>query len=431
MPRIVIHAGPGKTGSSAIQLWLTEHREELRAEGIYYPAHETDANGVSSGNLRRVLDRHVPGDVHVSPELVAELLAEFEETGCHTLLLSSEFFFPVLPELDQEFPNAEFIAYLRDPLEMFESNYNQGVKRHGCRVRLQVPERMPLGHIAALRRFRQARPDLRVDVRPYLDEAFVGGSLLADFLSAIGSRLEPGEERRVNPSYSPVALEFMRIANSFPLGPLRHQLDVLLQRVAPAKEPYSLIPEEKYQSLREQVSDDLARLTKELRLFRVDELPGLLLQRSQPRFVRQEASKEELASLVDDMTADSQDVVSKLRRLIEANPHVETTSSVFFEALQLTPHELISESELFARDAVRNLAERIHQNDKWQTADIAREIALFIEKHGDISLASSAMAAALELRPRGEVIRRKHEQLLRRKKKQLRASSGASNNRSS
>ena len=55
---------------------------------------------------------------------------ELDASGCHTLLLSSEFFFPAIADIQKAFPEAEFVVYVRNPIELLESNYNQSVKRH-------------------------------------------------------------------------------------------------------------------------------------------------------------------------------------------------------------------------------------------------------------------------------------------------------------
>ena len=141
MSRIVVHTGPGKTGSSALQLWLSENTEKLREQGVYYPTHKTDANGVSSGNRHKVLEQTESGRLTPSPRLIEKLLGDFERSGTQTLLLSSEFFFPAIAELDCLLPGAEFLAYLRDPLESFESDYNQRVKRHGMQSPLGSPRK--------------------------------------------------------------------------------------------------------------------------------------------------------------------------------------------------------------------------------------------------------------------------------------------------
>ena len=109
-------------------------------------------------------------------KLIEKLLADFESSGTQTLLLSSEFFFPAIEQLDHLLPGAEFLAYLRDPLESFESDYNQRVKRHGMQSPLGQPPKIPLGIIGHLRRLKQERPQLKIRLRPYAQPLFVGGA---------------------------------------------------------------------------------------------------------------------------------------------------------------------------------------------------------------------------------------------------------------
>ena len=70
--KIIIHVGPSKTGTSAIQNWLSSHQKNLLELGIYYPPHRVDINGISSGNLLQVFDRD--GDESIKLSELRELL---------------------------------------------------------------------------------------------------------------------------------------------------------------------------------------------------------------------------------------------------------------------------------------------------------------------------------------------------------------------
>ncbi len=59
MINIIIHIGPPKTGTSAIQKWLKDHTDDLKQCGVYYPEHLEDSNGVSSGNLLSIFERTI------------------------------------------------------------------------------------------------------------------------------------------------------------------------------------------------------------------------------------------------------------------------------------------------------------------------------------------------------------------------------------
>jgi arsenate reductase-like glutaredoxin family protein len=137
--RVVVHTGPGKTGSSAIQAWLLKNSHFLEARGVYYPKHDILKNQISSGHLQEILNKNEKGEWKVEPKKIARLLNTFHQSDCHTLLLSSEYFFHKIVEIQKYIPNAEFIAYIRNPVELIESNY-KGVKRHTKINRFYPPQ---------------------------------------------------------------------------------------------------------------------------------------------------------------------------------------------------------------------------------------------------------------------------------------------------
>ncbi|MEP4301758.1 MAG: hypothetical protein ABJ340_19085, partial [Paraglaciecola sp.] len=128
--RILIHVGPPKSGTSAIQLALLQHRDTLSQMGINYPTHGLGANGISSGNLEAILSLDCNNKWQVCEDKISSLIAEFNNSTQHTLLLSSEYFFYLAKEIAVLIPQAKFIAYVRCPIDTYESSYNQSIKRH-------------------------------------------------------------------------------------------------------------------------------------------------------------------------------------------------------------------------------------------------------------------------------------------------------------
>ena len=59
MKKLYLHVGCGKTGSSALQVWLSQIAGELEKTGILYPLHGAtplDDYTISSGNGERLVE---------------------------------------------------------------------------------------------------------------------------------------------------------------------------------------------------------------------------------------------------------------------------------------------------------------------------------------------------------------------------------------
>lgn len=83
-----IHVGPPKTGTSAIQKWCLDNKTLLLGYGIYYPEHDVDPNGVSSGNLLSLFERTEDGELVYSKKSIKSYLKTLR------LLVWIQFFFP-------------------------------------------------------------------------------------------------------------------------------------------------------------------------------------------------------------------------------------------------------------------------------------------------------------------------------------------------
>lgn len=240
--KLKIHLGPPKTGTSAIQSWLHENREPLNAEGIYYPKHNTDDNGVSSGNFERfvTIER---GDKlpYFSDEKASNLIEEFNASQCNTLLLSSEHFFYYLIWLFSRFQTAEFIFYIRHPIALAESGFHQEVKRHGRVKPFSLPQNVSFQNLNIVKSL-ASEFDCKVTYRYYDKKQFVSGNLISDFLHTIGSHITaPKIAKKLNTQYSPGAIKLMLECNSFASTSLLRELDLFLQRYSEGIGAFSFI----------------------------------------------------------------------------------------------------------------------------------------------------------------------------------------------
>ena len=92
-PRVLIHAGTHKTGTTSLQALFTQHRKTLRERGILYPLTGVLPNGTgidSQTNIAWELMGHDSFDPAVG--VLDELIAEVASSGCEKVLLSSEEF---------------------------------------------------------------------------------------------------------------------------------------------------------------------------------------------------------------------------------------------------------------------------------------------------------------------------------------------------
>lgn len=143
-PTLLLHFGPGKTGSSAIQAWLASIATDLLRHGILYPPpiREIAQFNGNGQDLAAILHRpHGAAGDDISRAL-EELLAHYArlatDSNCRTILLSSEFL-PAAPRENLELLrrhvdihfNACAIGFVRDPYWWLWSAWGQSVKRGG------------------------------------------------------------------------------------------------------------------------------------------------------------------------------------------------------------------------------------------------------------------------------------------------------------
>lgn len=249
MNKVFIHIGPPKSGTSAIQKWLSDNRDYLNSKGVFYPEHELDENGVSSGNLLSMFSQDGE-DFILDDAKVSSLLEEFESSKNDVLILSSEFFFKRMEQLAQAIPEAMFIGYLRFPLEVAESSYNQGVKRHGQVHAFGLPATPRAYQLEILDRLIKKIGRERFILRPYSKQCFKNGNLVEDFLSKVGIEPINLDSPLVNTSYTLEGLEFKRWFNQLNLDSLQYDMDLYLQRASEGTSVYSFIPPAIYEKFK-------------------------------------------------------------------------------------------------------------------------------------------------------------------------------------
>ncbi|MEW9799427.1 hypothetical protein [Alteromonas sp. CYL-A6] len=310
---VYIHVGPPKTGTSAIQNWLQANNQVLLEHGIYYPAHAMDENGVSSGNLLALFDRDDDKNLTFNVSKATSVLKDAQARGASALLLSSEFFFKRLTPVLDFFPGARVIAYLRDPLEVIESGYNQGVKRHYQTKKLKVAKapRTPTLDLLA-EQVRQFGADSFI-LRPYDFSLFHGGDLVSDFLSVFSlAKLHESQSPIINSSYVFEAMEFKRWFNHIQHQPLHRALDRFLQGYTAGTAKYSLLSAKKRTALRAFFNKRLKTFVDEFAVPEGEQFIEALNSKAPKPYKKQEIRESEFEALLLEFLDASESVVVHL-----------------------------------------------------------------------------------------------------------------------
>lgn len=301
--RIIFHFGPPKTGTSAIQKWLSSNTKWLVSQGVHYPQHSLDQNGVSSGNLRSVFSGD-KGEFEFSPNLYQREIEKAQQNNCHTLLFSSEFFFRNIELISQNVPAAEFVGYIRFGLETLQSSYNQAVKRHG-RTALFAPASHTQCTLTTLSSKIDVVGEGRFILRPYHKSLFVKGSLVPDFLEAIGVDASEVDTSvgRVNPSYSIEAIEVKRWFNQLPSASLQTRLDLALQGYG-SGEAFSLLNDKEFETAKKRYMVQLNSFIDKHKIHRGKEFLTFCKTLANHPYKAQELSNAQFETVLKTIVAD-------------------------------------------------------------------------------------------------------------------------------
>jgi hypothetical protein len=139
MNGVIVHVGPAKTGTTAIQAMLARNRSVLAEAGFWYPtAPGENADEGHPALAWELLERCGENPVRLTQSALTfdMALEQARQAGAHTLLLSAEDFShprvdgAVLAELRRIFPTAHItIVYgVRDPCRLIPSLWQQAVK---------------------------------------------------------------------------------------------------------------------------------------------------------------------------------------------------------------------------------------------------------------------------------------------------------------
>ncbi|MGH1369855.1 MAG: glycosyltransferase [Maritimibacter sp.] len=233
-PRIIVHIGATKTGSTFLQHMLEKNRPALLREGVWFPEiglfwqpNRPHKQAGHSDFTRAAVKR----DQAVKNHILSGL--ELMEGRVHTIVLSSEAFFlqenpPRLADLFKGFP-MEMVAYIRRQDEWANSQYCEFVAG-GAVGRVDVPISEWLASPETQKKLNYRRPleswgakigTENVHVRVFEKEKFEGGDLLSDFAHTTGLPMlvdmpRPSQQEQNEARLSAGHVELIRLFNTRP-----------------------------------------------------------------------------------------------------------------------------------------------------------------------------------------------------------------------
>lgn len=224
--KLYLHIGANKTGSSAVQEFLSKNRLALEAQGYCYPklgeiyhAHYGISSAFGCG----------PNGPRVEPvELNALTEKLLEECGNKDCIVSSEYFITlknasaVIDKLSKSF-DLEIIVYFRRHDLWYESLYNQAVKTainppwgKGIQAYLNYQWKkgsQTFDYLNIISIWKEHK-DIKLNVRPYEKESFKNGDIVDDFMSAVGINISEGFKRNSTTINSSIPLELLDFIDS-------------------------------------------------------------------------------------------------------------------------------------------------------------------------------------------------------------------------
>ncbi len=197
-PRLILHVGTPKAGSTALQKSLARRSAELAEQGIFYPTHDGVAHHVLTvpldfaGNSQRGVAQRFGFDEATARQAFDEFWGRLETDiaarGPETVILSSEFLFArakgpafdaFAAQLRSAFSDVEVVVYFRQPSKFLASKVSQDVKRSST-----LPPLAPYTFRAPLTAWLSAFPD-RVRIMLYERARLRDGDIAADFFDRV------------------------------------------------------------------------------------------------------------------------------------------------------------------------------------------------------------------------------------------------------
>lgn len=235
---IYFHIGMPKTGTSSIQHFLYDNREQLIADGIFYPVSGENEDGLPSymvpwTNFRRILDVFVTkGEDSFKKMWETEYLAQINNSTCPIVLFSEELLFfhrtDIIRTISEYGFNVKVIFYVRRPVEYLSSLWGEGVKSEyrNSNDTMSLQEFLLQKEIdfSIIHEYINLFGSENVIIRPFDKQQWEGQNLLSDFLQCLSCKFHSGfvEAPRENDSLNRNLSELCLIINHIRLDDADH-----------------------------------------------------------------------------------------------------------------------------------------------------------------------------------------------------------------
>ncbi len=237
MKTLYIHIGTPKTGSSAIQAFLSQNREVLTQKGFCYPKFPFHYDYVSKNRngyfLRAKKLENRQSDFEEGIEMLRKAFEEYsnvilsEEGIWYENFKWHQQLFDVMQEKGYQ---VKIIVYLRRQDDYVVSRWNQFVKSYSYKYKHRDTDDgiwenflkrelkdSRLNYFTTLKKLEDIYGEGNILVRRYDRNYFTKGSVISDFLQTVGlERTDEYTEAQlvVNPSLSPNTAEIQRVLNT-------------------------------------------------------------------------------------------------------------------------------------------------------------------------------------------------------------------------
>ncbi len=194
-PRVILHIGSQKTGTTSIQGFLKTQTEALSEAGFHFV--KAGRTNIAHNSIIQLI-RKGKGEA-----VAEEILSEIVENSGKTCIISSEMFFrkDMAEYFAKIFPAAlrlqtRVVVYIRRQDKYAESMYKQRVKngRYQGSPEEYAQTVVNLHYGQTLSHFATAFGIRNLIVRPFERSLFPGGDVLQDFCRSTGIPLELGQK---------------------------------------------------------------------------------------------------------------------------------------------------------------------------------------------------------------------------------------------